>query len=217
MNKRFFSISSILLLSALAAVANGSKLNVLDPQGKKVGTGTFTLTKAATKVTMRIVLNMSEQGAKLTMDMSDSYSPSGNPLSQVMKMSATAQGNSFTSTTTVSYSGKKATLKTTAMGKTSTKSATSPGPIADASVAWISGKIPAVGTSSTYYRFDPLRGEWEKNVNTYHGLRNVKIGQRTVSAHVMSTKSADDNTKVYFTKSGDLVKLESKEFTLVQQ
>jgi hypothetical protein len=209
-----------LLVSALFAfVAScfASTLNVMDGSGVKVGTATFTFTKSAAKLSTRIVMTLNQQGAKVTLDMTDTYSSTGNPLQQILKMKASMQGTSFDTTSKVTFNGRKASVTTTAMGKSQTKSATAPGTVTDSSVLWMTGKVPAVGTTATCYKFDPMDGAWSKSTNTYHGLRTVKTASKSVSAHVISSKDDSDTTKVYFTKTGDLVKLETKEFTLIQQ
>ncbi|MDQ2986064.1 MAG: hypothetical protein M3R13_05015 [Armatimonadota bacterium] len=201
----------------LVVGAAASKLNVMDPSGKKVGTATYSFIQGGEKLSTRLILTMTEQGANVTMDMTNVYSSAGNPMTQLVKISAALQGNKFESSAKATFAGRKATVVTTAMGKTETKSATAPGSVADQSIVWIGGRIPAVGTKSTAYEFNPMNVTWKKTVSTYHGLRTVKLGSRSVSAHVLTSTQGDENTKVYFTAKGDLIKLESKQFNLIQQ
>lgn len=210
-----------LIFTALAVTlvvgAAASKLNVLDPKGKKVGTATYSFVQGSGKLSTRLILTMIEQGANVSIDMTAVHSSTGNPMSQVFKVSAAVQGNKFDSSAKVTFAGRKATVVSTAMGKSETKSATAPGPVADQSVVWMSGRIPAVGATSTAYEFDAMAATWEKTVSTYHGLRTVKMGSRSVSAHVLTSNKGGESTKVYFTAKGDLLKLESKQFNLIQQ
>ena len=92
---------------ALVAMASASNLDVLDPKGKKIGTGTYKLTNVGGKITTRIVVNLSQDGAKVTLDISDVHSSSGNPLSQMYKMTASAQGNQMNATTKATINGNK--------------------------------------------------------------------------------------------------------------
>jgi hypothetical protein len=204
------------LACALSCLVSASNLDIFDDKGKKIGNGTFKLTRPAGKISTHLVLNLSQQGAKMTMDITSVYSNAGDPLNQAFKMSAAAQGGSFNASSKATFQGRKATIVGSGMGQSSTKTVTSLGPVRDISVIWSTGKVPTVGTSTTYYQLDPMAATFEKTTATYQGVRNVKVGSRTVSAHVITTSGADA-TKYYFTSKGDLVKLESKQFTLVQR
>ena len=103
------------------------------------------------------------------------------------------------------------------MGQNETKTVTAAGNVNNKSAVWITGKVPAVGPSTTYYELDAMTGTWKKSTTTYHGTRSVKLANRTVTAHCMSSKEGNETVKIYFTSTGDLVKLESPQLTLVQR
>lgn len=204
---------------ALAITATASQLNVVDAKsGKKIGDATYSLTKASGKVTVKITMTMAQENAKVNMSMTFVHTSAGDPVSQLMKVTATAQGNTFTSEVDTKFAGRKATMTVTAMGNKQTKTATAAGPVTDKTVVWIAGSLPAVGTKTTVYEFDPQAGVFEKATNTYHGIRDVKTASnKTVKAHVITSTKGSETTKIYFTSSGDLVKLESTGMTLVQK
>jgi hypothetical protein len=132
-------------------------------------------------------------------------------------MTASAQGNQMSATTKATVSGKKATIVTSGMGQSETKTVTAAGNVNNKSAVWMTGKVPAVGTTITFYELDSMNGKWEKSTTTYHGTRSVKLANRTVTAHCISSKQGNETVKVYFTSTGDLVKLESSQLTLVQR
>ena len=207
----------LMAAAALVAMASASNLDVLDPNGKKIGTGTFKLTNAGGKITTRLVVNVTQQGAKIMMDISDVHTSAGDPLSQIYKMTASAQGNEMSATTKATITGKKATIVTSGMGQSETKSVTAAGSVNNKSVIWMTGKVPAVGTTTTCYELNAMTGMWSKSTMTYHGTRSVKLANRTVTAHCITSKEGNETAKVYFTSTGDLVKLESPQLTLVQR
>ena len=77
--------------------------------------------------------------------------------------------------------------------------------------------FPAVGTNTTYYQLDPLTVSFVKHTDTYHGIRSIKIGGKNVSAHVIVAVNAEGTSKEYFTSKGELLRLESPQFTLVKR
>lgn len=207
-----------LITTAIAVCTSAfAQLEIVDPSGKKVGTATHTLSTAGGKITNKLVMKMSQQGASVTMTMNLVHSSVGDPISYGMNMSMSGQGSTMTAEAKATFAGKKATIVSTAMGNKETKTATAGGSVRDLSAVWMTGKIPAVGTKSTYYQLEPMSGVFNKCTSTYHGLRTLKVGGKNVSAHVIATVEGTDTTKVYFTSKGELLKLESKDFTLVKR
>ncbi len=209
-----FLFAAIVFVAAVGVFA--STLTITDKAGKKMGKATYSFTNASGKLTTKLVMTMEEQGAKVVMDMANVYTAAGDPISARVITTANFQGNSMKTTTSVSFSGRKATVVSNAMGKTSNKSFTSPGNVNDKSMVWFAGKIPAVGTSTVFYSFEPMSLSWSKTTAKYHGTRSVKLSKGTVTAHVMTQTSDIESTKVYFTANGDLLRLESSDIIVSQ-
>lgn len=212
MKRLFFPV----VLVAATICASASELTVTDKAGKKMGTATFSMSSGSGKLTHKFNMTLQQQGGTVTMNLTSVHTTTGDPLSSVMTMTANMQGNSMNSSVKVTHLGRKATVVTNAMGQSKTETSTAPGSVTDKSMTWMSGKIPAVGTSTTYYSFAPVTGKWSKTTTTYHGTRSVKLSKGTVTAHVLTQKSATETTKIYFTAKGDLLRLESNDFTASQ-
>ena len=212
-------MKKLFFLLAASCIANCAlaQLDVLDPNGKKMGTAKHTISTTGGKITTTIVLNMNQNGAAVVMTASTVHSAAGDPLSQNFGIKATNQGNTFNVATKATFAGKKATLVSSGMGNSETKTVTAVGAVRDASIVWSTGKVPAVGTKTTYYQLDPTSAVFEKHTATYHGLRKLKIGGKDVSAHVITSTGGGETVKVYFTSKGELLKLESPQFTLVKR
>jgi hypothetical protein len=213
------NMNRLCLITAVIALTTSAlaQLDIVDPSGKKVGTATHSLSTGGGRITNKLVLKMSQQGASVSMTMNIVHSAVGDPVSYVMNMSMSGQGSTMTADSKATFAGKKATIVSTAMGNKETKIATAAGPVRDLSAVWMTGKLPAVGSKSTYYQLDPMSGVFSKCTSTYHGLRTLKVGGKNVSAHVIATVEGNDTTKVYFTSRGELLKLESKQFNLVKR
>ena len=103
-------------------------------------------------------------------------------------------------------------------GRKYTRTITSPGSFKDISMIWLTGKVPAVGTKTTYYQVNQDMWACYKQVATYHGLRELKIGGKKVSAHVVvSTTEGVTATKIYFGPAGQLYRLETGPLTIIKR
>jgi hypothetical protein len=211
--RRLFVFAAAIAVSTSAL----AQLDVVDPNGKKVGTATHTLSIAGGKITNKLVLKMNQQGANVTMTMNFVHTSVGDPVTFSLNMSMAGQGGNMTADGKATFAGQKATIVMNAMGQKQNKTATAPGTVRDPSAVWVSGKVPAVGTKATYYQLDPMAGTFSKATATYHGLRDLKVGGKTVKAHVIVQAEGNNTSKVYFTSKGELLKLESSQFTLVKR
>ena len=64
---------------------------------------------------------------------------------------------------------------------------------------WFVRDKVAPGGKSTYYRFDLQTTKWERTEVVYHGQRQLNIGGKTVSAHLIEI----GDTKAYVDDAGD--------------
>lgn len=207
----------LVLTSAVLVPAIASQFDVLDPKGAKKGTGNYYQTVTKDRITMRFVMAVSEARGTMKIEISDVYTTVGNPVSKTYRFSLAAQTETIAGTTGVTFSGRKATVTSTAMGQKKVSTLTAPGSVTDPSVVWATGKVPAVGKKVVYYSFDPFAQKFTRESATYHGIRTVQTRSKKVSAHVITATHGEDTQKLYFTSKGDMVKLESKQFTLIQK
>ncbi|MEO7453714.1 MAG: hypothetical protein ABIV13_03005 [Fimbriimonadales bacterium] len=209
----------IFVFAAAIAVTTSAfaQLDVVDAQGKKVGTATHTLSTAGGKITNKLTMKMSQQGASINMTMIFIHTAVGDPVTYTLNMGMTGQGSTMKADGKATFNGKKATIVMDAMGQKQNKTATAPGTVRDPSAVWVTGKVPAVGTKATYYQLDPMAGTFSKTTTTYHGLRDLKVGGKAVKAHCVATVEGTTTSKFYFTSKGELLKLESPQFNIVKR
>jgi hypothetical protein len=207
----FAAITFVISVGVLA-----STLTITDKAGKKMGTAIYSFTNASGKLTTKLVMTMEQQGVKVVVDETNVYSAAGDPLTLVRITTGTVQGKSTKSTTKVTFSGKKATEVETMDGKTNTTPSTAPGSVNDKSMVWLSGKLPAIGTSTEFYSYETHSARWIKATTKYHGTRTVNLSKGAVTAHVITQTRANETMKIYFTANGDLLRLEAGDFIASQ-
>jgi hypothetical protein len=208
------SLATFLVVLASSALA---QYDVLDPKGKKIGTATDTNSVSSGKIVSKGMMTIAQNGMSIVLTTLSTHTGAGDPIGYTLGMKATNQGSTMSVETKVTFNGRKATLVTTAMGRKETKTVTAPGTVRDVTRVWATGKVPAVGAKTTYYQLDPVTVTFVKHTDTYHGIRSIKIGGKNVSAHVIVAVSSDGTSKEYFTSKGELLRLESPQFTLVKR
>jgi len=208
--------SAIICLLFACAFAH-AQYDVFDPDGKKSGTASYTMTSAGGKITTKLVIDVSRDGGKFHLELVSVHNSDGDPIEYVSKDRGSSSGSSFTSSSKSTFSGRTATVVTETGARKYTRTITAPGPIKDLSMVWLTGKVPAVGTKSTYYQFNPDSWSFTKHVATYHGLRDITIGGKTVSAHAVTSSNERSTQKIYFSSTGVMYRLESGPLIIVKR
>jgi hypothetical protein len=103
-------------------------------------------------------------------------------------------------------------------GRNYKRTITAPGSFKDITMIWLTGKVPAIGTKTSFYQVSQDTWSYYKQDATYHGLRELKIGGKKISAHVVvSTTTGMTPTKIYFGSKGELYRLETGPLTIVKR
>lgn len=202
--KQLFALS-LGLSMACSALAGEVKLSVKADGGL---TGTATLVNKVLddgSKYVRLSMELVSGGQQVTVMQESTYDKTGRPVRKIqvtnMKSAGTKQ------TVVVNFDTGGAQVKVDAGGRSATE--TVGYPVGKSVLAkpefWFVRDNPKPGDVTTYSRFDVGRQVWVEDKTTYHGKRDITIGGRTVSAHLIEFSG----TKAYVDDSGDPWRVES--------
>lgn len=191
------------LLVAASAVAQ-IKMDVTIG-GRPAGKATITqkLTADGNKV---VSLAMELVGGERTVKVrtESTYKPDGSPIRKLQETSIV--GQRYRRLVIATFSADTASVVEDVNGKRSTRAVPLPagGTMANESEFWFLTKTPAVGAKVKTYSFDTEKFEWELVEIDYVGQQEIKVGGKTVKAHLTKTSKGS----AYFDQSGLPVRLE---------
>jgi len=160
--------------------------------------------------------NMNQNGKKTNIVMTAIFDRSGATRSRTAEIH---QGGK-TYVLKATFKGTEAKVAITAEGKNESRTiaSTSKASAADVTNWWFTtGAKPKVGTKAKYQIFNIIRGVWQDVDAQYIGDKPVKVGGRTVVAHLVTENGADGLSKMYLDDKGLPLVIEQPKFRFVRR
>lgn len=132
-----------------------------------------------------LILDVDEDGSKYRVEEKRTYATGGNPTSVVRRVTEGAR----VVTVTLKYVENKAVLTITEGSETETEEvplAVENGKIADPSQFWFFGSPPAKNAKSVFWEYSLDENKWVERTIVYEGTAELKLGEKTVTAHRIS-------------------------------
>ncbi len=181
-----------MLLSAVAflVAAQAAPAKVVELSatlgGKPYGRVTYIRGIVAGKGMERtVILDVDEEGAKYRVEEKRTYANGGLPTSVVRKVTEGTR----TVTVTLVYSALTAKVTITDGGESETedfKLEVENAKTADPSQFWLFGSAPEKNAKVVFWEYSLDENKWVERTVTYTGTAELKIGEKTVTAHRIS-------------------------------
>ncbi len=196
--KSILRLTGALVLSFLlsvAAFAEQATYRVLF-EGKQIGNAKITQVKNADgSVLLEMDSTMTFFGELMELSMSFLTAKDGTPIRE----SSSQKTNDESSIASVNYKKDGAHVISTDNGKSISKVVSYPkGKVKGMSNMWFIHYRPKVGEKDVYWELDLDTLKWVRVVQVYKGPRQIKLGGKSVSAHLISV----DGLAMYVSGSG---------------
>jgi hypothetical protein len=196
----FKAFLAILFLTATWAHAQ-TKF-VAESEGRQIGTMSFQQ-KVGADGSKSVVVQLEIETAKqkFSMRTQNTYDAKGNPTRKFLD--ANIPGGALQRQVVATFDNRGANIVQIDGGKRTTRQIplVESAPRANSSEFWLVREKPKVGDAVRCYVFNMDQLAWHLQTVTYRGVKTVKVGGKSVSAHLVET-AGDSQSKAYLDDAG---------------